>query len=259
LSQWLRKSYLCCGMVKIIADIGNTSLKLACFRDKELLKALRVNATQELEIEEAFQKLLVYKPVHVYWATVTGKNKLVDKHLKKSGLPHTQITRKWQTPVKNKYLSPDTLGIDRIANAVAAAALCPKTPVVVIDTGTCIKFDFVNKNNEYFGGSISPGIDMRFKALHAFTGSLPLLSRSEEVFLIGRNTEESLNSGVLNGALAEVNGILDQYLMTHKNLQIILTGGDQAIFERNIKLSFLSQPWLTLHGLNEIQMVHEGQ
>jgi type III pantothenate kinase len=245
-------------MVKIVADIGNTSLKMACFKDGELLRAMRVTPDREDEVEESFLKLLPYQPQQAYLGSVAGKNKWLEQNLKRAGIACTQITRKWTLPVKNKYLSPDTLGIDRIANAAAAAALFPNKPIVIVDAGTCIKFDFINKQNEYFGGSISPGIDMRFKALHAFTGALPMLDRSEEVFLIGRNTEESMISGVINGALAEVNGILEQYLMTHKNLQIIITGGDQVIFERNIKVSFLSEPWLTLRGLNEIQMAHEA-
>ncbi len=244
-------------ITKIIADLGNTSLKLACFRGKELLKAVRVAITNEDDIEEAFLKLMVYIPEIAYLSSVAGKNKGLEKCLKRAKINTIQISNQWPVPISNKYLSHETLGIDRLANAVAAALLFPKQPVVVIDVGTCIKFDFVNKHNEYFGGSISPGIDMRFKALHQFTNALPLINRSEEVFLIGRNTQESINSGVINGALAEVNGILDQYLMTHKNLQIVVTGGDQMLFERNIKFSFASEPWLTLYGLNEIQNLHD--
>jgi type III pantothenate kinase len=245
-------------MVKIIADIGNTSLKLACFRNRDLLKALRVAPDQHTAIEEALLKLLVYNPEKALWASVNGRNSDLEKCLKRAEIPSEQITRNWHTGLKNKYLSPETLGIDRIANAVAAATIYPAEPVVIVDAGTCIKFDFINKQHEYFGGSISPGIDMRFRALHTFTGALPLLERSEEIFLIGRNTKESIVSGVINGALAEVNGILEQYLMTHKNLRIILTGGDQSVFERSIKFSFLSEPWLTLKGLNEIHTIHEG-
>ena len=135
---------------------------------------------------------------------------------------------------------------------MAAAAIYPNKPVVVIDAGTCIKFDFITRNNEFFGGSISPGIDMRFKALHQFTNRLPLLSRSEMVYLIGKNTTEAIQSGVINGALAEVKGILEQYQMTHKDLQVILTGGDCALLERSLKSSVLTDPWLTLKGLNEL-------
>ena len=154
--------------------------------------------------------------------------------------------------IRNQYQTPETLGADRLANAVAAAAIFPKKPCVIIDSGTCIKFDFITRNNEYFGGSISPGIEMRFKALHEFTHQLPLLTQTEPVYLIGKNTSESIISGVINGTLAEVKGILEQYQMTHKDLQVILTGGDYALIERTIKTSVHVEPWLTLKGLNEI-------
>ncbi len=244
-------------MVHLVLDIGNTALKAACFQGRTLLKASRTNWTSSEEVEESLLRMLALNPSKVLLSSVAGKKKEVDAFLKRAELDYAYFLPETPVPIQNKYETPETLGRDRLANAVAAATLFPKTPVVIIDAGTCIKFDFITRNGEYFGGSISPGIDMRFRALHEFTARLPLLSRTEMVYLIGKNTTESIHSGVINGALAEIKGILEQYQMTHKDLQVIITGGDYTLLERNLKTSIHAEPWLTLKGLNEI-ILHQA-
>ncbi|MFM2284730.1 MAG: hypothetical protein RLZZ543_227 [Bacteroidota bacterium] len=243
-------------MVHLVLDIGNTALKAACFQGRTLLKASRTAWTSSEEVEENLLRMLALNPSKVLISSVTGPKKEVDSFLKRAEIPFSYLSFETEIPIRNKYETPETLGRDRLSNAVAAAAMFPAKPVVVIDAGTCIKFDFITRNNEYFGGSISPGIDMRFRALHEYTARLPLLSRAEMVYLIGKNTNESIHSGVINGALAEVKGILEQYQMTHKDLQVIITGGDYTLLERNLKTSVHSEPWLTLKGLNEI-LLHQ--
>jgi len=245
-------------MVHLVLDIGNTALKAACFQGRTLLKASRTAWTSPQEIEESLLRMIALNPSKVLISSVTGKKKEVDDFLKRAGLEQDYFNPKTPVPISNKYETPETLGRDRLSNAVAATVMFPQLPVVVIDAGTCIKFDFITRNNEYFGGSISPGIDMRFRALHEFTARLPLLSRAEMVYLIGKNTTESIHSGVINGALAEVKGILEQYQMTHKDLQVIITGGDYTLLERNLKTSVHIEPWLTLKGLNEI-LLHQAR
>ncbi len=243
-------------MVHLVLDIGNTALKAASFQGRTLLKASRTAWSSAEEVEESLLRMMALNPSKVLISSVTGKKKVVDEFLNRAKLPFSYLAHDASTPIRNKYETPETLGRDRLSNAVAAASLFPKLPVVVIDAGTCIKFDFITRNNEYFGGSISPGIDMRFRALHEFTARLPLLTRTEMVYLIGKNTAESIHSGVINGALAEVKGILEQYQMTHKDLQVIITGGDYTLLERNLKTSVHTEPWLTLKGLNEI-LLHQ--
>jgi type III pantothenate kinase len=241
-------------MVSLVIDIGNTAIKAACFNRNVLLKALKTQSFKEDEVEEMFLKLLVYAPDNAIIGSVGSRQKEVEIFLKRAKIPFSIIDSKTEIPLRNRYETPETLGIDRIANVIAAAKIFPKKPILIIDAGTCIKFDFITQNEEYFGGSISPGIDMRFKALHEFTEKLPLIGRTETVYLIGKNTAEAIQSGVINGTVAEVKGILDQYQMTHKDLEVIVTGGDSAILERNLKTSNLIEPWLTLKGLNEIQL-----
>jgi type III pantothenate kinase len=241
-------------MVSLIIDIGNTAIKAACFNGDVLLKALRTQSFKEEEVEEMFLKLLVYAPDKAVIGSVGNRQKEVQVFLKRAKIPFTIIDSRTEIPLRNRYETPETLGIDRIANVIAASKIFPKKPILVIDAGTCIKFDFITQNEEYFGGSISPGIDMRFRALHEFTEKLPLLGRAETIYLIGKNTTEAIQSGVINGAVAEVKGILEQYQMTHKDLEVIVTGGDAAILERNLKSSNHPEPWLTLKGLNEIHL-----
>ena len=223
-----------------------------------MLRTVRALWSEPQEVEEALLRLMASNPQKALISSVTGPRKEADQFLKRAQIPFTYLKADTKLPIQNKYETPETLGKDRIANAVAAAFIFPKKPVVVIDAGTCIKFDFVTRQEEYFGGSISPGIDMRFRALHEFTARLPLLERSETVYLIGKNTQEAMVSGVINGALAEVKGVLEQYQMTHKDLEVIITGGDYALLQRTLKTSVLPEPWLTLKGLNEILLHQES-
>ena len=122
------------------------------------------------------------------------------------------------------------------AAAVGAANLFPRNYVLVVDCGTCIKYDFINRRAEYKGGSISLGIEMRFNALHNFTGKLPLVAQQDYFPLIGKTTEKSILSGVLNGAINEVNSTMLEYKKKYSDIEIILSGGAARFFEKHIKL-----------------------
>ena len=155
-------------------------------------------------------------------------------------------------PIENLYLTKDTLGVDRLANAVAANSIFPQRNVLVVDCGTCVKYDFVNHKNQYLGGSISPGLQMRFKALNQFTGKLPLLKPEAHPSLIGDSTETAITSGVINGLVAEIKGVIKSYTSIYENLTVILTGGDASFFDKELKSNIFVEPNLTLIGLNEI-------
>jgi type III pantothenate kinase len=238
----------------LILDIGNTALKAACFQGGKLQKAVRAPLHDAQEVEEALLRLISYEPQSAFISNVNHGQPAIEAFLKRASIPARYFESTLEIPLENRYETPQTLGKDRIANAVAANKMFPSTPIVVIDAGTCIKFDFITRKNEYFGGSIAPGIDMRFRALHEFTARLPLEARSETVYLIGKNTREAIQSGVINGAMAEVKGVLEQYQMTHKDLQVIITGGDIGMLERSLKTRVQSEPWLTLKGLHEIAL-----
>ncbi len=122
----------------------------------------------------------------------------------------------------------------------------------MVDAGTCINYEFIDKNGHYLGGAISPGVTMRFEAMHKFTARLPLVHLNNNVLMIGNSTETCMQSGVLHGALAEVDGTIEKYIANYPGLVVILCGGDAAIFENRLKHRIFVAPDLILKGLNSI-------
>ena len=155
-------------------------------------------------------------------------------------------------PIENLYETPETLGKDRIAAAVGANELFPGQNILIIDAGTAITYDVVSEKNEFLGGNISPGLQMRFKALNQFTGKLPLINYSDEFQLIGRNTEEAIRAGVQNGILYEIERTIETFNRNYENLQIVMTGGDSIFFDKKLNYSIFVHFNLTLIGLNRI-------
>jgi len=155
-------------------------------------------------------------------------------------------------PVENLYESPETLGKDRLAAAIGANELFPDQNLLVIDAGTAITYDLVTEKNQFFGGNISPGLEMRFKALNHFTGKLPLVSYSSEYKSVGQNTIEAIRAGVQNGIIFEMAQTIDLFNRNYLNLQIIMTGGDSNLFDKKLNYSIFVHFNLTLIGLNRI-------
>lgn len=156
-------------------------------------------------------------------------------------------------PIKNLYESASTLGSDRLAAAIGSFTLYPDQNVLTVDAGTCIKYNFVTEKNEYIGGAISPGLNMRLKALNAYTNRLPLLKPDFNYEnLTGINTHESMMSGALIGAVAEAEGMIKRYENIHKNLIVVVTGGDGPYLCKQLKNRIFAHPHLILTGLNTI-------
>jgi type III pantothenate kinase len=155
-------------------------------------------------------------------------------------------------PIENSYETPETLGKDRLAAAVGANELFPNQNLLIIDAGTAITYDLVSEKNQFVGGNISPGLEMRFKALNRFTGKLPLVEYRDEFQPIGRNTIEAIRAGVQNGILFEMNETIGLFNRNYQNLQIIMTGGDSNFFERKLNYSIFVHFNITLIGLNRI-------
>ena len=155
-------------------------------------------------------------------------------------------------PIENLYETPETLGKDRLAAAVGANELFPDQNLLVIDAGTAITYDLVSDKNQFLGGNISPGLEMRFKSLHQFTGKLPLVDKNEEFQPIGQNTTEAIRAGVQNGMIYELAQTIDFFNRNYQNLQIIMTGGDSNFFDKKLNYSIFVHFNLTLIGLNRI-------
>ena len=157
-----------------------------------------------------------------------------------------------ELPIHNHYHSPETLGKDRLAAAVAGVAVYPGQNVLVINAGTAITYDLVTSGGDYLGGAISPGMNMRFRALHTFTQQLPLLTYTEIDFLTGNNTEQSILSGVINGMAAEMEGMIACYQKEHPGIKVILSGGDLNYFVNRLKISIFALPNIVIYGLQQI-------
>jgi type III pantothenate kinase len=241
-------------------DIGNTRTKIGVFRylpqkpdtPSGLVEMWAIK--EPLEIENLRTILRKYPISHCLLSSVTHHPPLLTDYLEQyTNL--IELNHLTPLPIINKYSTPQTLGKDRLAAVVGGNHLYPFYDLLVIDAGTCIKYDFLDKTGTYWGGSISPGIQMRFKALHTFTDKLPLVAPQPNAPLTGDTTESAILSGVINGVFAEVQGIIDQYKAQNNDLLVIMTGGDAILFESRLKCRIFAQPNLVLYGLHKI-LIH---
>lgn len=234
-------------MRNLAIDIGNTAIKYALFDNQDLLFAGQAPDEQALLADSRLAGI-----DNLILASVRAGQSRLPELLPVAG-KELVLSDATPVPVINGYQTPQTLGADRLAAVVGANYLFPDTDCLVIDAGTCITVDFVGRDKHYRGGSIGLGLEMKFRALHTFTQKLPLLQRpAGAVPLAGRNTTEAIQSGVLNGTVAELNGLVDVYRSTSPQLTVVLCGGDAAFFETNLKAPIFAVPELVLIGLNRI-------
>jgi type III pantothenate kinase len=144
------------------------------------------------------------------------------------------------------------LGNDRIALVSSASIKYPHENVLIIDVGTCITYDFINNENQYTGGAISPGLNMRLRSLNKFTGKLPLIKLKEIDNFNGLNTKDSINIGVLKGVIFEIQGFINKYSSDNQNLTVILTGGNSKFLSKQLKISIFANQNFLVEGLNEL-------
>jgi type III pantothenate kinase len=171
---------------------------------------------------------------------------------------HWVLDQHTKLPFSNRYRSKDTLGKDRIALVAAASSRFPHQDNLVIGCGTCITFNFIDAGNAFLGGSIHPGLKMRLRAMHHFTGKLPDLELTEHDELIGTDTSSSMMTGTLFGAAREIDGMINEYLVKFPQMNIIITGGDADLLVSRLKNKIFAIPDCTLIGLNHI-LQHNAQ
>jgi type III pantothenate kinase len=235
--------------MNLAIDIGNTRVKAAVFEGDKLIElAIFDKKIIISQIRNILKKHRISAGIVSNVASFSEKKML---QLKKS-FNFIVVSASLKVPFDNLYKTPKTLGVDRIALVAGAVKQFPNTDVLIIDAGTCITFDFVNSKACYLGGAISPGIKMRYKALNTFTASLPLIASLELDDFIGKNTEESIISGVLNGVQNEINGIIEGYREKYLHLTVVLTGGDTNFLSKQLKSSIFANQNFLLQGLNEI-------
>jgi type III pantothenate kinase len=234
----------------LVLDAGNTRVKIARFLNDEMLNFSFFEYSNFNLIQEFIESLEYEKSIISSVGSKENTKKL------KSLLKNCFDVKELKYPIKFDYKSIETLGVDRIANAVAAFSKS-QTDALIIDVGTCIKFDFVNKDGIYKGGSISPGIHLRYKSLNDYTANLPLLKNTDKTEILGDSTKNCIQSGVLNGIQGEINYFIERYSKDIKDLTIFVTGGDYKYFDYSSKNNIFAVENLTIFGLFKIIKANE--
>jgi len=232
-------------------DIGNSLIKCAVFEaDMIIQKYVFEKSKADKEIAT-----ILFNHPNIKNGILSSVGKIDDiiflKKLKKR-ITIVEVNHKSILPFNNKYTTPHTLGQDRMVLAAGATLLFPKKNRLIIDVGTCITYDFVNQEDEYLGGAISPGLTLRYKALHNYTEKLPLLSPKIPNNFIGNSTDEAIQSGVVIGIINEIDGFISQYSLKYKDLTIILTGGDTDFLAKSIKSTIFANSNFLLESLNAL-------
>lgn len=236
--------------MNLVIDVGNTRTKLGIFEEATLQRVL-VFADRE-EARNAVNALSID---HAILSSVAQEDDAVVSRKNVTGQLITLVSG-LSLPIQNLYETPATLGTDRLAAACGAWQLFPHQASLVVDCGTCINYEFISEEGQYKGGAISPGLTMRFRSMHEQTSRLPLANPVEEAPLTGASTRQCLQSGVMNGALEEIKGIMARYRKENPGIRVILTGGDSRFFEKPLKPFIFVAPELVLTGLNSILLHH---
>lgn len=232
--------------MNLIVDYGNSRIKTGIFEQAKL------SASHSFEDEEELKGWLKGRSFdHAIVSSVSQPSAIILDFVPAVG-KKLVMSHELPLPITNQYATPATLGVDRLAAACGAFELRPQQDCLVIDIGTCINYEFVDAGANYHGGSISPGVNMRFEAMHTFTARLPLVKPGKAVGLIGNSTEACMQSGVMLGVMSEIDGIIERYRNRYPGLGVILCGGDAPFFENNLKQSIFVAPNLVLIGLNRI-------
>jgi type III pantothenate kinase len=236
--------------MNLIIDIGNTRTKIAIVNKTIIIQKMIVSDITVSLLQKLNKTFLIEG---IILSTVKPE---VDKNVIDliNNWDKLFILLSYETnlPIQNDYKTPKTLGQDRIASVIGATHFFPNKHCLVIDAGTCITYDFINKNKTYIGGSISPGLSMRYRAMHEFTASLPLLNKQRLNTFVGYNTVTSMQTGVDYGLSFEIQGFIQKYFTNFGQIKVIMTGGDAEYLASMVKYEIFVNPDLVLIGLNKI-------
>lgn len=237
-------------MAELIIDVGNTKSKLALAEKGKMLDEGVSYSDHETTARDAIAMARRHEATCCLVSCVAEGGGELIRLINESGLPCARLTADMRLPFAIDYATPQTLGTDRIAGAAGVFATFGKCDALVIDAGTAITYDFLSAEGVFRGGAISPGISMRFKALHAFTAKLPLCAvEPRRPAAIGRDTREAIASGVVNGVVAEADYFVAQARELNPETIVVLTGGDCHNFELTSKMSIFARPNVVLDGL----------
>jgi type III pantothenate kinase len=240
--------------MNLVIDVGNTQFKVCVFNGAVLEFHAQYQELSALLLSNLIEE---YKLTKGIFSDTRGITAVELRKLLPAGFPLMELDHHTPLPIKINYTTPHTLGKDRIAGAVAAHDTFFGNPLLIIDIGTAITIDFVSSSGIFEGGIISPGPELRYKSLHAFTGKLPLLKPTEEVASIGNSTKTAIESGVQNGILFEINGYILRFMEQYPSLKTVITGGYSNLFDKKIKYPIFADSFLIPRGLNRILIYNE--
>jgi type III pantothenate kinase len=241
-------------MKTICFDFGNTRLKAAIFENEIFLEEIILPNDETATIE----KLLAdHKPQKSILSSVIEHNPEIEDLLAAKTAFHklSHLTKANFTTAVGK---PETIGADRLALSAAAVHFFPQKNNLVIGLGSCITYNFINQYHEFMGGSISPGMEMRFKAMQVFTAKLPLVQKEWNFPLIGYDTKTNMLSGVIAGITYEIDGFISEYARKYGNFNVVLTGGDTSYFAGQLKNKIFADSNFLFKGLYALSETNNG-
>lgn len=238
--------------MELAIDSGNTYSKVGWFEGNQLVKSLF-----GLTFEELSHAVKAYPVRRIIFSSVSFTLEEFREALQLN-VPVLRLSNSTPLPIGVSYDTPETLGADRLAAAAGANSLYPGSDLVVIDAGTCITYDVIDAKGVFQGGAIAPGLRMRFRAMHEFTRRLPLIEEIDNRLLVGKSTATAMQSGVLNGMIAEIEGMVGAYRREYAGAKVVMCGGDLGFFESRLKLPIFAVPELVLIGLNRILQYNDA-
>lgn len=229
-------------------DFGNTRQKLALFKGDALKEVIYLRDDAVGHLQEIIER---HQPQRSILSSVVTHNEALEILLQKQTSFH-KLSHRSKLPFTIPVGKPETMGADRIALAAASVFLFPQTNILAIGLGTCITYNFINQQGQFMGGSISPGMAMRFRSMHEYTALLPLAEAHWNVPLIGYDTATNLQSGVVLGMAKEIDGIINSYKKRYGTFNALLTGGDTTLLSPHLESGIFADPHLIFKGLYAI-------
>ena len=235
--------------MNLIVDIGNTAAKIAVIDENEIVARRISERLTDADFDELFERYKLIDKAIVSSSGSCGDE--VAAMLERRADYVLKLDAETPIPLRNGYATPETLGPDRIAAAVGAQKIYGRRNMMIVDFGTAITVDLVI-DGEFKGGNISPGLSIRFRALHEYTAKLPLCAPTSERLDFGTTTRTAIEQGVMTGVEHEIGGYIAEFEKKYENLCIIFTGGDAIFFDKRIKNTIFASRELNFFGLNEI-------
>ena len=235
--------------LNLVIDIGNNSAKFFLFSGNQIILHTR-RANDSYGILDEWSR-----EYDIEQAIISSVIDLDSRSMEKFNaldFPVIWFGNDTRTPLAIGYRTPHTLGTDRLAAAVGAWSMSPGRDLLIVDAGTAITVDFVDRNGVFQGGNIAPGIKMRLRALHDYTGRLPMVEKEGNIPEIGYDTESAIRSGVIKGICHEIDGYIDEFRKKYGDVLVFLTGGDEKSLTNHIKNRIFADRNLVAKGLNRI-------